>query len=590
MTLDPIERRLAALVSADVVGYSQLMSEDEVSTVRTLTAYREEMGVLVGQHAGRVVDSPGDNMLLEFSSATDAVECAVELQRVIGARNLSLAPDRRMEFRMGVHLGEVMVEGDRIYGAGVNVAARLETMADPGGICVSKTVHDEVASKVDVEFVDLGEQTLKNIPRPISAFRIEIPLPDEPASQVDESLHPGAEDRRAAWIAVLPFENMSGDPEQDYFADGLTEDVTTRLAAFRSLRVIARTSAFRYEGSDSSLSEIAQELGVRFLLEGSVRKAGNRIRVTAQLVEAEDGHHLWAERYDEELVDIFEVQDRITNSIVAAIDPAIRAAEVVRLSRIRPESWDAWGHTQRGWTEYHKFKKAANRLAREHFEAALTLDPEYAEAHSGLAMTHFMGGFLNWVDDPASSIDRAYEGAKRAIGLDGRDARAHEALAVGSLWMGRLETSLGAAHRAIELNPSSAAGYLVAGAATKYLGRPEEGIELLSKAIELSPQDPLMHWFLGARALAHFMASQLEEAVTDARASLAVRYGYILGRIVLIASLAELDRPDEAAAELKALLGVDPLFTPALLDPYPFTVESDRQRLIDGLRAAGLES
>jgi adenylate cyclase len=383
---------------------------------------------------------------------------------------------------------------------------------------------------------------------------------------------------------------MSGDPEQDYFADGLTEDVITGLAAFRSLRVIARTSSFRYKESDSSLAEIARELGVRFVLEGSVRKAANRVRVTAQLVEAEDGHHVWADRYDEELVDIFDVQDRITRSIVAAIDPAIRVAEVVRLSRIRPESWDAWGHTQRGWTEYNKFKKPANTEARKHFEAALALDPGFAEACSGLALTHFMDGFLNWVEDPEPSLIKAYEGAKRAIELDSRDARGYETLAVGNLWMGRLETSLRAAERAIEINPSSATAYLAAGAATKYLGRPKEGIELISKAIDLSPQDPLMHWFLGARALGHFMSEQFDQAIPDARASLGLRYGYVLGRIVLISSLVELGRLDEAKAEMRTLFEIMPDLTPTLLDAYPFAIESYRQRLIDGLRAAGLET
>ncbi|MEA1903951.1 MAG: adenylate/guanylate cyclase domain-containing protein, partial [Actinomycetota bacterium] len=303
----------------DVAGYSRLISLDEVGTVRTLTAYRNEMSTLVAQHRGRVVDNPEDNALLEFPSATDAVEAAIEIQEAITERNTNVPVDRRMEFRIGVHLGEVMVEDDRIYGEGVNVAARLEVMAPVGGICVSKTVRDQVISKIDATFTDLGEQELKNIPEPIRAYRLDF---DGHAPETGRPDTQAAEARRAAWIAVLPFENMSGDPNEDYFADGITEEVITGLAAFRSLRVIARTSSFLYKNSAESLPQIAKTLGVRFVLEGSVRKAGDHVRVTAQLIEAPEAHHIWADRYDVELVDIFDAQDRITQGIVTAIDPA----------------------------------------------------------------------------------------------------------------------------------------------------------------------------------------------------------------------------------------------------------------------------
>ncbi len=288
MNSGPVERKLVAIVSADVAGYSRLISLDEVATVRTLTSYRETMSELVVQHRGRVVDNPGDNALIEFPSATDAVRCAIEIQGAITERNQDVPADRRMEFRIGVHLGEVMAEGDRIYEEGVNVAARLEAMAPVGGVCVSKTIRDQVVSKIDATFTDLGEQTLKHISEPVHAYRIDMdtdtPTHVPPVESTD--------DARAAWIAVLPFDNLSEDPDQDYFADGIAEDVITRLSAFRSLRVIARTSSLRYRGTDAGIPDIAEELGVRFVLEGSVRRVGDRVRVTAQLIEAADQHHV----------------------------------------------------------------------------------------------------------------------------------------------------------------------------------------------------------------------------------------------------------------------------------------------------------
>ncbi len=586
MVVDAVERKLVAIVSADVAGYSRLISLDEVRTVRTLTAYREAMSELVVQHRGRVVDNPGDNALLEFPSATDAVECAIEIQEVIAERNQEVPADRRMEFRIGVHLGEVMVEDDRIYGEGVNVAARLEAMADVGGICISKTIRDQVATKVDATFTDLGEQTLKNIPEPVHAYRVGIG--GGPAAAAPPAGAP--DDRRAVWIAVLPFDNLSGDPDQDYFADGIAEDVITGLSAFRSLRVIARTSSFRYKDIDVAIPDIADELGVRFVLEGSVRKAGDRVRVTAQLIDAIDQHHVWADRYDAELVDIFDVQDQITRSIVIAVDPAIRAAEVERVSRVRPDNLDAWDHIQRGTMEMHKGKRDANVEARRHFRAAIDLDPGYSEAHAGLAWTYFWDDFLYWSDDAPASLELAYEEAKRAVDLDKLDAASHSVLAAANLWMGRLDAAQRAAEQAIQLNPSLSVGYFAKGVALKYAGHAEEGIEMISQAIALSPRDSLLNWFYGARAIGHFMAGQLEEAAEDARAGIRIRYGYLLGRVVLIAALAEMGRLDEARTELQVLLNIRPDFTPTLLDGYPFTdaTNHDRERLIAGLRVAGL--
>ena len=362
------KRKLTAILSADVVGYSRLMADDESATIRTLGDYREEIAVLIRQHRGRVVDTAGDSLLAEFPTATDAVSCAVEIQGVLKVRNAAVLQDRRMEFRVGVHLGEVRVEGDRIYGDGVNIAARLEALAEPGGICISRTVHDQVESKLDLRCKDLGEQSLKNIPKPVPVFRVRIgaepgaaKAEPRPRSRVlvvagvllvlvagswalwnlagDRSTSPEAaisEERLTAEelsvpgfsgapaIAVLPFDNLSGDPEQEYFADGMAEDLITRISAWRWFPVIARNSSFVYKGQAVDVKQVSRELGVRYVVEGSVRKGGDRVRISAQLIDATTGHHVWAETYDRELRDIFAVQDEITDSIVMAIRPELR--------------------------------------------------------------------------------------------------------------------------------------------------------------------------------------------------------------------------------------------------------------------------
>lgn len=1127
--IEGIERRLAAIVSADVAGYSRLIAQDEVTTVRTLTQYRSIMSDLVSQHRGRVVDNPGDNALLEFPSATDAVECAIAVQKTITDANHDVTTDHRMEFRIGVHLGEVIVEDGRIYGDGVNIAARLEAMAPVGGIVVSKTVHDQVANKVDSTFTSLGEQDFKNIPHPVHAYRLgtatgravvsgsvpglselmekdaegaisslkahrtasdpivlshggrvtdtqgarmlfefpsaleavkcasdvqalmagrnatvpverrmqyqlgvhdgleadaiatavevqesaepggvclsdpiyrqvspELELPfvrvgelgdgtalwkvaaitsDDPgethlagpgillvlpferlgggpkqdylvdgitedvttalseygeyrvvprssafafrdsslsdrdvARQLDatyilrgsvratetrvrvstelveaesgdmvwserfdrdyedvldlqddiahsitlklapavrgrevnrslnrtgsidswdlmqrakwhyyratkedfdravdlyeqamaadsansrvyawtclvlitriwhgwsddvagdfERVHryasegirldandwrahdalatylmfqtrdfdgaiaeakhgerfepgvlggvyqrageqeqaiellmrdlqtnpnrpdryhwmtllagshyllgnysaalawgeralevnpryiqavgyqaaslaqlgrldeagvvmdrflehfsgmtaaryktrfnyrneadidsymeglvkagmpegnedEGSPDQRAAWIAVLPFENLSGDPEQDYFSDGIAEEVITGLAAFRSLRVIARTSSFRYRDTNLSVPQIAEELGVRFLLEGSVRRSGNRVRVTAQLIEAPDRHHIWADRYDVALDDVFEAQDQITQGIVTAVDPAIKSDHI---ARTHPESLGAWDHVQRGWFEWTKSKPEANANAIRHFRAALDLDPRYAQAHALLGRALGMRVWLLWSHHPENDLKSAETHAKRAIELDERDAVGHEALAMVAYARGRMETVIREADRAIQLNPSWAYAYMLGGAGRIHGGDPIGGIPMMTRAVELSPQDPMNTWFYGGRAIGRLLAGHYEDAVVDARQAVATRYGYLMGRVILTVALVQLGRVDEARSELETLRGIDPAFNPDYLARYTFTDEQ-RDMFASSLETAGL--
>src|SRR6476660_192163 len=385
-----VGRRLAAIVAADVAGYSRLMGLDEAGTARTLREHRAVTDALVAKHGGRLVKGTGDGVLLEFPSAVDAVECAVAVQAVMAQRNEGIPQDRRMLFRIGINLGDILIEGDDILGDGVNIAARLEGIAEPGSICISSSAYDQVRGKVEVEFTDLGEQRLKNIDRPVRVYAAKsighlgivapsvfpanaeaqrsLPLPDKPS------------------IAVLPFQNMSGDPEQEYFADGMVEEITTALSRIRWLFVIARNSCFTYKGQSIDVKQIGRELGVRYVLEGSLRKSGNRIRVTGHLVEAETGNHLWAARYDRDLAEIFAVQDEITQAATIAIAPAIAAAEQQRAMRKAPESLDAWAAFQRGLWHLVRYSAADNATAQRFFRQAVNLDPTFSGGHRALAL------------------------------------------------------------------------------------------------------------------------------------------------------------------------------------------------------------
>jgi adenylate cyclase len=393
-----------------------------------------------------------------------------------------------------------------------------------------------------------------------------------------------SDDERAVWIAVLPFENMSGDPYQEYFADGITEDVITGLSAYRSLRVIARSSSFRYRDSALSIPQIAEELDVQFILEGSVRRAGNRVRVTAQLIEAPDRHHIWADRYDADIEDIFDAQDRITSSIVAAIDPAIRADHV---SRPHPDDLKAWDHVQRGWYHIWKAKPEANRTAASHFREAIEIDPDYAEAHAGLGSCLAVRVWLLWSEDPEAELAQAERHAKQAIELDERDAMGHEAMSLTAYAQGRMEATVKEGDRAIHLNPSRAVAYMMAGAGRIHGGHPDAGIPLMTKAMEISPQDPFNTWFLGGRAIGHLLAGHHEDAVADAREAIKTRYGYLMGRVILTVALVQLGQEDEAKAELGILLEIDPDFSTEYLARYTLT-EAQREMFVSSLERAGL--
>jgi adenylate cyclase len=595
MAAEGVERRLAAILSADVAGYSRLMAEDEVATLHTLTAYREEIGVLVRQHRGRVVDSPGDNLLAEFPSALEAVSCAVEIQRVVAARNASLPSEKRMEFRVGVHLGDVMVEDDRIYGDGVNIAARLEGLAEAGGICVSGTVCEQVERKLAVELEDLGEQTLKNIPRPVHVYGVRLLLARpqrEAATEVlpgmTELTVPGFSGRPA--IAVLAFDNLSGDPEQEYFADGIAEDLITRLSAWRYFPVIARNSSFVYRGRSLDVKQVSRELGVRYVVEGSVRKAGDRVRINVQLIDATTGHHVWAERYDRELRDLFALQDEITEALAGWLTPELMQAEQERAVRQEPRNLDAWDCAQRGFWHIWKLNQENNTQARSFLERAVELDPQLVLAFYGLTVTHYLDIFYQWSDSWEQSVAAMVRAAERGAALDEKDAFGQLGLGAAYSVTGPEDKMIAALELATELNPSLALAYGILGNLLATVRRPGDAIAALEKAMRLSPRDPFLFAFLSGVALAHFAAGRYEDAVDWARRSLRRRTDWMDPHHVLAASYAHLGRLEEARTALEESLRLQPGFS---LDTYERMLSSAdpdfTERYFDGLRKAGLK-
>jgi TolB-like protein/class 3 adenylate cyclase/Tfp pilus assembly protein PilF len=545
-----VEHRLAAILSADVVGYSRLMADDEAGTIRILGAYRDEIGLLVRQHRGRVVDAVGDSLLAEFPTATDAVECAVEIQRVVGVRNVALPAERRMEFRIGVHLGEVGADGDRIYGDGVNIAARLEGLAEAGGICISRTVHEQIEGKLDLRCEDLGEQSLKNIPKPVRVFRIGMAAATAPAETPPRSLRravlatglvvllgavavaglrmfagrpveptPVAIPTPIRSIAVLPLLNLSGDPEQEYFADGMTEALIGDLAKIGSLRVISRTSSMRYKDSQKALPEIARELNVDAVIEGGVLRAGQRVRVTAQLIHAPTDEHLWAEHYERDYRDILALQGELARSIAAHVEIELTPDEESRLTTARAVDPEAHEAVLKGSYFLVQYTEKALKESIRYFEQALELDPDYAPAYAGLAGAYTILAMTGGAP-PSEVLPRARAAALKALEIDDALSDAHRSMgAVLFLFDWDWEGAESEVRRAIELDPSNATFRFSYSGLLSALGRHEEALAEIERAVAFDPWHLLTNTHVG---YPYYMARQYDRAIEEFEKALAL--------------------------------------------------------------------
>ena len=579
MVPEILHRKLTAILSADVKGYSRLMGEDETGTVRTLTAYRELTSNLISKHRGRIVDSPGDNLLAEFGSVVDAVQCAVQIQRELRGRNTELPESRRMEFRVGINLGDVIVEGERIYGDGVNIAARVEGLAEGGGICVSGAVYDSIENKVALEWEYLGEQAVKNIKKPVRVYRVRMPDEEAPGD-VGGDLK--LLDKPS--IGVLPFVNISGDPD---FSDGITEDLITDLSKISGLFVIARHSVFTYKGKVVRVDQVGRELGVRHVLEGSVRKAGSRVRITAQLVDTRTGGHLWAERYDRELKDIFDLQDEVTQKIVSALAVKLTKGDEDRLAGRYTDNLEAYDYALRGAEYYSRFTKEASAQAREMFQKAIQLDPDYALAYSRLGLTYLHEWTHRWSQDP-QLLERAFELAQKAIALDDTLPEAHRVLGDVYLYRRQHEDAIAELEKAIAINPNYADAIAGLGDVLNHAGDPEEAIRLVKKAMRLNPHHHV--WYFYALGLSYISTERYEEAIEILKRGL-IRNPDFIGIHVLLAGLyAEAGRTEEARVEVKEVLRISPDFSLEVLkEKAPVKDQAKLDRLAKALRKAGLK-
>jgi len=682
MTTQEVKRKLAAILSADVKGYSRLMGEDELGTVRTLNSYKEAMVNLIQQHHGRVVDAPGDNLLAEFASVVDAVQCAVDIQKELKVRNAELPENRRMEFRIGVNLGDVIEDGEQILGDGVNIAARLESLSDAGGICISGTAYDQVENKLSLGYQYLGEQTVKNIAKPVRVYRIlmepeaagkvvgekkvkprqwqmatmgsaigvivvvafiviwKFYIPSTPKSEVtpkekiavsqtekaptvappstevipkEKAVPPSLEkvskpapppvpkmevatkekmalplpDKPS--IAVLPFVNMSDDPKQEFFSDGISEDIINALVKWPPISVIPRASSFIYKGKSVDVKQVGREMGVRYVLEGSVRREGNRVRITVQLIDATTLKHLFSERYEREMKDIFAIQDEITMKVLTAMQVSLYGFGTQLLPEKGTKNIDAYLKILEADVHTQIMNRASMAQARQLAEEAIALDPEYARAYSRLAGcigNEFLLGVYE--KNPREALERAMALAQKAVQLDDSASTAHSTLGYMALLNRDYEKAIAETERAVALAPNSVAAYYLLGYCLYSAGRTEEAIPILKKAVALSPI-PL------PRALSHLCiasrkARRYEEAVAVCRQLLQREPNHVLAHLTLGATFVEIEKMEEARAEITEVLRIDPKYTVKLVPrSFPWKDQAEIDRLIDSLRKAGLK-
>jgi adenylate cyclase len=576
---DRVERRLAAILAVDITGYSRLMGEDEEGTLAALRAVRRELAdPKIAEHRGRIVKTTGDGLLVEFASVVDAVRCAVELQREMIVRNTAAPAERRIEFRMGINVGDIIIEEGDIFGDGVNIAARLEALAEPGGICLSAAAHEQVRDRLDLAFDDLGEQQVKNIIRPVRVFRVTLthPAATAPGSPLSRNAGEGAErQRREARegkpaltlpdkpsLAVLPFQNMTGDAEQEYFADGMVEEITTAISRLPWLFVIARNSSFTYKGKSIDVKQVARELAVRYVLEGSVRKAGNRVRITGKLIDARTGNHIWADRFDGTLDDIFELQDRVASSVVGAIEPKLRQSEIERATRKPTASLDAYDLYLQALARLHRYTAESFAEALALLQRALAIDPSYAPAAALFGYCRAVQRSQGWIALSADEIADSVRLARSALETLRNDP---DTMIWASWTLFRLagETALAATllDRAVALNPNAAMAWISKGWIHALRNQPEAATEALERALRLSPFDPLSYFASTGLAYAHLAAHRFEQAIEWADRASQDAPQYLQPTLVKLAANAHLARLVEAHADLGRLLAARPALT-----------------------------
>ena len=629
MADEGFKRKLAAILSADVKGYSRLMEEDEEATIRTLTEYRDIIAKQVKLHKGRVVDSPGDNVLADFASVVDALKCAVQTQNEIDEQNENLPVNRKMEFRIGLNLGDVAEEHGRIYGDGVNVAARIESLADPGGICISRTAYDQVRKKLTLGYEYLGEHSVKNIDEPVRVYRV-LTAPEHAGKVIGEKTAAGKKWRRLAYsavacliivaggltawniylqktrsitpaskknmafplpdkpsIAVLPFANMSGDPKQEYLSDGLTEDIITALSKSNSLLVIARNSTFTYKGKPVKVQQVAENLGVRYVLEGSIQIDEDKVRITAQLIDAVKGYHVWSERYDRDLKDIFALQDDITKKVLTALRVKLTSGEDARIYAKSTDNLEAYLKSLEGYKYLMLHNEEANHLARQMFNEAIALDPNYSAAYQNLAWTYVFDVGYGWTKSRAKSLEKASEYAEKALALDDSQAYAYAALSAVHVQKGELNEAVALREKAVDLVPNSANYHALLGLGILWMGgRTDEAIQEFKIANRLDPFPP--NWILYYLGVAYRVKGEYDKAIEIFKKVIKRNPDYWLSHLGLAACYGLQGREEEARAAATEVLRIRPNFSIAKIKS-PYRDPADKNRTLEVLRKAGLK-
>jgi adenylate cyclase len=628
------KRKLTAILSADVEGYSRLMGDDEEATVRTLTAYREVLTTLIQQHNGKVLDSPGDNLLAEFVSVVDGVQCAVAVQKEIKARNGELPENHRMQFRIGINLGDVIEEDERIYGDGVNIAARLEGLAEPGGICISKTAFDHIESKLPYGYDFIGDQTVKNIAKPVGAYRVLLdPRVTVSGKPMDKkfsgkrrmpiitgavtlfvlalavgiwqfyarrsTIEPASVEKMAfplpekPSIAVLPFNNLSGDPTQDYIADGISENIISALSKISEMFVIARNSTFTYKGKPVKVQQVSEELGVRYVLEGSAQKSGNRLRITAQLIDAATGHHLWSEKYDRDMEDLFALQDEITHKIIIELQVKLTEGEQARVSHKSTNNLEAWSYAVRGLKLFERTSKENNAKAMEFFERAVELDPNYVWAWVRLAWTHVMASVPGWSPSPSEHRKKVVEIAEKVSVLGESDSDVHALWGLIYRERKQYELAITEGEKSLILGPTNAQAHVLHSVSMNMVGRFDDAIRLVKKAMRLHPCYPAYYllWLGGA----YRMTGRYEEALTVYNQLLdrsrKGEFPILSAHLCLAETYAAFGKEEEARNHADEVLRINPRFSLKEINKilsFRYKDPAHLERRLNALRKAGI--